>query len=488
MESRSDAPSPRWRCPAWLRLVAWMFFWLWTLAACLFVARWWLMKGAQARIQRLVQAAPSPGAIGSGGMEIAREADKLSEPQASRGIPLRELPLIGKSLEQGDDGGNQFERAREELAQFTKGLKESRHDGLLSFRELMRLWGVEGADGMTEEQAAAEFIRRASNVGELLEQWGQAVAMGPWDIDGNPRIWGNFSMTAQVLLGALVEAHWRFGDTATATELWDVMRHAAERSGDSPVLFDMLRQQMLHKHLYQTMRAGFALNAWSDTQLAGMSQSLAGERTLDSMRRAIAGEKAKVSTMLDRSREYPADFMQVNPSVAPILAALTTNQQLADNAAMLHSTMDRALDRFDPATGLMVPAVAGTAEPSSVGGSIASWFDRYYFMYSAPFEGAYRQLPAENVVRAQSENDQAQLAIALELHRRQSGQYPESLDAVSGRFPSGMPRDIATGETYGYRPLPEGGYQLWGSGFDQMNDGGTLGKDVVWTHELPPPK
>jgi hypothetical protein len=253
-----------------------------------------------------------------------------------------------------------------------------------------------------------------------------------------------------------------------------------------------LFQANLRRELYKTMGAGFALNAWSDDQVSGLSRRLAETPALDVMRQALEAERANVSKLLSQVDpnspklirfDWSGDTMFPSAGMAPVLEAFSTSQQVHDNVAFLHHTIDRSLNRFDPESGIAHVAATGDAELSSEPGSSLSWFERYYYMYALPYAKDYLNLPSDTVIRAQSDYDHAQLAIALELHQRKTGQYPDSLEEVGTQFQNGLPVDIATGERYGYQRLPEGGYRLWGHGVARKDEGAKAPKEIIWVHQ-----
>jgi hypothetical protein len=62
--------------------------------------------------------------------------------------------------------------------------------------------------------------------------------------------------------------------------------------------------------------------------------------------------------------------------------------------------------------------------------------------------------PAVFRYRAETEAwlDTMRLGIVIDRYRAEHGTYPERLDAVSGRFPQGMPVDPFSGKGYVYTP------------------------------------
>ncbi len=108
-------------------------------------------------------------------------------------------------------------------------------------------------------------------------------------------------------------------------------------------------------------------------------------------------------------------------------------------------------------------------------------FGSFYFLIKdLNGGGGDDQSAARYVIQAQSEYDQFRFAAALETYQRQTGKYPDQLDAISDKFPGGAPLDIATGQPYLYQRNADGGYTLWGRGIDGKSDGGDKKTDVTW--------
>src|SRR5690606_9234408 len=79
---------------------------------------------------------------------------------------------------------------------------------------------------------------------------------------------------------------------------------------------------------------------------------------------------------------------------------------------------------------------------------------------------------SDKFARAQVEIDLAVVACALERHRLQTGDYPDSLDALLPRFLSTLPADVVNGEPLKYG-REEGSFILYSVGMDLQNNYGT---------------
>ncbi|MDB6023975.1 MAG: hypothetical protein JWM68_198 [Verrucomicrobiales bacterium] len=81
--------------------------------------------------------------------------------------------------------------------------------------------------------------------------------------------------------------------------------------------------------------------------------------------------------------------------------------------------------------------------------------------------------------------NEASLACALERQHLAKGDYPETLDALTPQFIEKLPHDLISGQPLKYHRTAGGGYQLYSIGWDEKDNGGTVGKskeegDWVW--------
>ncbi len=100
--------------------------------------------------------------------------------------------------------------------------------------------------------------------------------------------------------------------------------------------------------------------------------------------------------------------------------------------------------------------------------------------------------PSAAAARTQTTADQAALACALERYRLATGQFPETLAALTPRFISRAPNDVITGQPYKYRRADDGQFILYSVGWNEKDDGGVPGKalfdptegDWVWDYPV----
>lgn len=483
-------PNEKKHFPAWLRRWGWLGFILLVLAMPLSLARWLMESSHQTAVALVKPRGALPKGSASNGVAVS---STQNDSAASRGIPLAELPLIGVYAGNDLAAQKELEKQLEEIRNLMRSLAgtsgtDCRVDGVLGFRAVLAKMGVAVPESMTEAEAAAEFLRQAQRFSSMLAQWREAIDKGPWDIswvDSKDsytkanKIF-NVAVSLQQLLGAMAEARLRTGDTDGAWSDLQTMNSSADRSGDmliSPMFW-------LWPEMSRTAHAGMKLGAWTDTQLTGISTMMGEENAIASMRREVDGQKLWMADYLTHFRENQSriqeDFSRSESSIDKMInrfgVATATDQQIADNLAVIGYQMDQPFTRFDPETGVYLGKFAGDSRelPRSKPSDIS--FDKFYFMYSEMYGGRHDWVP-EQIIRSQSGIDQTRIAAALEMQQRATGEYPETLDALGT-----LPCDIATGQPYLYQRDADGGYTLWGTGIDGKSESGNEKTDVTWKH------
>ena len=71
--------------------------------------------------------------------------------------------------------------------------------------------------------------------------------------------------------------------------------------------------------------------------------------------------------------------------------------------------------------------------------------------------------------------DAARIACALGRFHRANGQLPDTLDTLAPRFINKIPTDVMDGHPLRYRLATDGGYIVYSVGWNETDDGGTVG-------------
>jgi hypothetical protein len=467
--------------------MAWWVLVVLTVVAVVSVGRWWLMREAHDRTREIIGARAQLPVVVTGRSKRASTRPAASAP---RGTPVMEIPFFAELLSTDDDGQPRLHRLREELSEMGVHIQRARVGSSLSFRALLQSMGKDVPDTMTEAEAAAVFLREADRFSAVLAQWEQALQRAPWEFGkSHPELYlqalsGQLAMELRRVVGALTEAQWRVGNTEAAWKSFGLMHASFGDTSPYSRYSGAWLTGRLEEVWSQTYRTGLALGAFTNEQLAAMPSMIGADDRVALLRREMEQTQQDMADHYARRRENPgrggSTGNPINDVFNQLGTSLVTSQQLADNQAVIQHAIDQVLNAFDPATGLLRPGRDAQPIPNELGRESDSWFNQWYFRYTtADGFGQYQGAP-DWALHSQTTLDHMRLAAVLELHQRETGHYPDSLDAVSARLPGGAPRDLATGEPYGYRRLPEGGFRLWGRGLDQIDNGGTPGEDVVW--------
>jgi hypothetical protein len=82
---------------------------------------------------------------------------------------------------------------------------------------------------------------------------------------------------------------------------------------------------------------------------------------------------------------------------------------------------------------------------------------------------------AEKCALGQACADLARVACALERYRLANEQFPETLDALAPKFIETLPHDLINGQPLKYRRADDGQFVLYSVGWNETDDGGTVG-------------
>lgn len=478
------------RFPAWLRFLGWLAFGVLSLVFVLVVARWFVMASGHQAALRI-----------TGGQRKKPVAHAPVSPPVvpvpaakSHGMALGSVPHFGAILTRDNESWLGFVKVLRDMDQFTRvGLfySRARQGEVMDFRGILPAWGIAVPETMTEAEAAMIVLKQAEKFSNLLAQWREAVSKGPMepaaDSQSNPSIrrFSGLSSAMMSLMQLTGEAHLAAGDTEAAWADWQIMKNSLDRLEELSPGNGRMDSRMFHLAC-----SGVRSGSWTDEQLSAISSEVSGESALVSMRQSIESEKKSVTAYYTNFHEHEEEFSRafmrtpspVDQMLNQVKLKLITEQQIQDNMEVKLHEIDQRLSRFDPDTGYYIHPTEEERAESVRNKKSADPLGSFYFMIkdfnnSGDSQGA----AAWVIIYQQSQYDQFRLAAALETYQHRTGNYPDSLDAVSNQFPNGAPRDIATGQPYFYQPDADGGYKLWGTGIDGKNNGGDQQNDVTWT-------
>lgn len=243
---------------------------------------------------------------------------------------------------------------------------------------------------------------------------------------------------------------------------------------------------------------GLVQQQWTDAQLKAIQERAGRNDFLLGLQRALETERAAGIAAID--------WIKSGQSGQRLHSLGEPDGQADDGAPSLVSLMPRGwwdmekvsfVRLFESQAGPMSAALksgsfAGVTDASAGDPKLAPGLGRFWKheMMAAMLLPALDKVQRRAAV-AQATVDQMVTACALERARLATGQYPETLAALTPAFLPAPPRDVMTGQPLLYRPR-DNGYLLYSVGWDRDDDGGAPGKTLFdlgqgdWTWHLQP--
>jgi len=135
-----------------------------------------------------------------------------------------------------------------------------------------------------------------------------------------------------------------------------------------------------------------------------------------------------------------------------------------------------SLQTTDPAKHLAFPEMARNGRVFLDSLSHRPW-NVFARMSGSGFEGANLKL-----IYAQEMTDLARIACALERYRLAHGQYSDDLAELAPQYIEKIPHDIIGGQPLHYHRADDGKYLLYSIGWNEKDDGGTIGMVEGFNH------
>lgn len=261
---------------------------------------------------------------------------------------------------------------------------------------------------------------------------------------------------------------------------------------DEPNLIVQLLALRSHNHSIGLLHEGLIRRAWTPSQLARFEEGSAAIDTDVSLLRALRMERAVDVAMIKWIGKNPKGGSGVKPTTSWFL---NSNPRLLsgwchENARMLSELFQRGL--FEDSAGKphrdALPIESGFDESVSDLESNLIRKRRYSFVLSMTpplISSTLHYFHRSRVYR-----DHARIAIALELHRLETGSLPPNLDPLIAANPDLPVTDPFSGNRYIYKTGSADTYQLYSVGSNRTDEGGLWKKDLekgdwVWSLTLP---
>ena len=262
-------------------------------------------------------------------------------------------------------------------------------------------------------------------------------------------------------------AHEAAADLATLLRL-------AGKINEDPILISQLTARSIVVQALPLVGAGLADGGWSEADLGLIETELARLDLVGSGWRSLRGELAGVSTILMQFAKEPEVIAAAISIVGepaqtdhPVMARFIPSGWIYQNATFVARLyLEEILPAYDvKARRVDFARLTALDERMHLNRGLSP-----YRVLVGILMPAMHNLGA-NFASGQTQVNFARIAIGLERWKRAHGAYPETLAELSAPL-AGL-RDYGTGEPLRYRRDDDGGYLLYATGVDGVDDGGS---------------
>ena len=277
-------------------------------------------------------------------------------------------------------------------------------------------------------------------------------------------------------LGLRASAHLDLQQPNDAFEDVKVGLRLADSINTDPILITHLVRLAMNSANVHAIREGLARHAWSEPQLAFFQEAFSRMNLLAEYKRCLRGERAFSIEAIEMSRTRKVDaslWMDQNGG-GPVWAQ-NVGLRVVPSGWFYQNELN-ILKFHDQYTLGPVDDVAQRVQRPDLSAAEHELTNGF-----APYKIFARiLLPAVGSVLAKSARGQtlAQetvLACALERHYLAHKQYPEKVAELVPQYVRQIPRDVMDGQPLRYRRDQPADYILYSVGWNQTDDGGTLG-------------
>ena len=232
----------------------------------------------------------------------------------------------------------------------------------------------------------------------------------------------------------------------------------------------------------QPVWEGLAEHKWSDAQLAELDSELSKLDFLADYEFSVRSERAahiKIVDWMERKRSRFGElFNMIDNDYKKTMNNFGLSVEIYLMPKGWYYQSEIVLSKVQQQWGLpMVNDPQQTVSPQSAResvdavGSLRPTGVNLFARLLLPELGKY----AERTAYGQNAANLARVAIALERYRLAHGEFPELLDALAPQFVEKIPHDIIGGQPLHYRCTPDGQFVLYSIGWNERDDGGTVG-------------
>ncbi len=276
------------------------------------------------------------------------------------------------------------------------------------------------------------------------------------------------------------------GESDRALAEMELMFHLSDSIKDEPILISHLVRIACREIILRTIWEGLEDHRWKPEHIARLQTKLTDIHPIADMRQALRGERTFGNGAIEWLIRNPAMLSHIGADdiISGRLPSFTERFGFSliprGWFRMEQVNYNKAFDKFImgalPADGKAMNAAVARRMDDEIEDHIVKVKQPYTaIMHHHVLSGML--LPAlgksyERAVRSHVLVELARVALALESHRLEKHEHPETLDSLTPRFMPSVPVDPFDLKPLRYKKGTDGSFKLWSVGWNGKDDGG----------------
>jgi hypothetical protein len=330
---------------------------------------------------------------------------------------------------------------------------------------------------------AADVLLALSPFDPALEELRQASlrpqARFPLNYDQGFGVVGDFVpwLTREKRVAQFLElrtlAELEAGHTQQALDDIKLSLRLIDTTRNQPFLISHLVRIAMTVIALQPVYEGLAQHRWNDAQLADLETTLAAPNFLADFELAMRGERTCGISWFETqrlTREMKSTAFD-NQTVTNSLRWMPSAYFYQNELALARMYEQFVLPLADP-TNRIVSVTASRAGEQGL-----QQLTNHYSLYNIQARMIFPNV-GRSIMRfayAQTGVELARVACALERYRLAHNEYPATLEPLDPQYIKELPHDVINGQPLHYHRTETGSFVLYSVGWNETDDGGTIG-------------
>ena len=279
------------------------------------------------------------------------------------------------------------------------------------------------------------------------------------------------------VLEVRASAELALGKSDAAFEDAGLMHRLADSIQGEPFIMGGVARGSMMKRTEQIIWEGLAGRNWSEAQLREFQKWLENFKPLKDLDWGLQAEQTAFGDKAFRYVRRHKNTLRMwlgSDEARPLMYLLSGPEGwFYQEQVTYHRLYDeRVLAGFDADTGHVQPSVIEKNREALERELKGSVFWHHTAFSRLIFGNVMKTF--QSAAFRQDRANQAVAACALERYRLANGKYPEAMDALTPRFVDKPPLDVCNGQSLKYRLIQDNEFLLYGVGWNEKDDGGTV--------------